>query len=373
VYFRGAVVNDGRPPFGEFHLLVRTMAKHGDIGPFVSEVTLAKCLAEWLQAELQSRSATTFGDSLLGFMNSMVAEYAIIFALAGTFVDGELHLGRVRIHRVSNDERSRWLAGWRDENEANASLARFTELALSQDFHKRPAAFVEVKAEPVRAYLAAVEAVEEALAVLRMASPFLTDPRDRDYCAILGFEHPDLTRYTLLKPNGEFGARSVQLEPGPRWMASQAMLSRAPVSTLVGLLGKVRSEFEELVMAAVSLFSQSSLEAQSGRRLLTAVGALESLFLRNSTEPIQDNLATRMAYVVTDDVDERVRIVEVVKRAYSLRSRVVHHGASLEDLETMGEFLFYAARSVFAVVACHGQYETKDAYLAHIDRRRLAG
>jgi hypothetical protein len=47
-------------------------------------------------------------------------------------------------------------------------------------------------------------------------------------------------------------------------------------------------------------------------------------------------------FLVGENLEERKKIVESTKKTYGLRSRFVHHGSPIEDLNTLDEFLFYA-------------------------------
>ena len=57
---------------------------------------------------------------------------------------------------------------------------------------------------------------------------------------------------------------------------------------------------------------------------------LESILLRDSSEPILQNLSERLAMFAYDTVQERAVALKDIKEAYALRSRFVHHGAKID-------------------------------------------
>ena len=64
---------------------------------------------------------------------------------------------------------------------------------------------------------------------------------------------------------------------------------------------------------------------------LQIIGALEMILLRNDTEPIQQNIGERMAFVVGRNVNERKAIINNFRRIYSVRSKFLHHGVGSEE------------------------------------------
>jgi hypothetical protein len=76
--------------------------------------------------------------------------------------------------------------------------------------------------------------------------------------------------------------------------------------------------------------------------------ALESVFLKDSSGPIQDNISLRMAYM--QDVSVRKRMIADVKEVYKVRSSFVHHGTrvSLDQYELLKRFQRHALLSLMA-------------------------
>lgn len=54
-------------------------------------------------------------------------------------------------------------------------------------------------------------------------------------------------------------------------------------------------------------------------RIVYILTALESLFLKDGSEPIQQNLAERLAVSTTDNANERMDIIRNTKAVYKLR------------------------------------------------------
>ena len=100
---------------------------------------------------------------------------------------------------------------------------------------------------------------------------------------------------------------------------------------------------------------------------------LESILLKNSSEAILHNLSDRLAMFGYDTVDERTAASKDVKKAYSLRSRFVHHGVDIEDGEIVTKFARHGLRLFSRIAKDVARFSSKVELLDHIDRMKLSG
>jgi hypothetical protein len=141
------------------------------------------------------------------------------------------------------------------------------------------------------------------------------------------------------------------------------------------LYGPGRSEWSDEVKTAIYLYSQSALQTNPAEKLLTILIPLESLLLKNRSEPITDNIAHRLAFTIGEDLDERRHIVQVTRAAYELRSAFVHHLRPIErdeDLETVRRFMEFAWLFFLTLGASANIYPDKAAFLNLLDDRKLS-
>lgn len=86
--------------------------------------------------------------------------------------------------------------------------------------------------------------------------------------------------------------------------------------------------------------------------------ALEGLLLKNASEPIQQNIADRMAFFATTDPNARGRIIASVKDAYHLRSQFLHHAKLSPDIEVLTRFARNSWQFVLVVISKMSDYQT---------------
>jgi hypothetical protein len=164
----------------------------------------------------------------------------------------------------------------------------------------------------------------------------------------------------------------------PEYLNNQAIddLYLAGLSILDNLLRlrSKRNPFQDKLLAALILYSRSAISKDIADKLVYILVALESIFLRNSFEPIQQNLGERIAFLIGDSIEKRKRIIKVTRETYSLRSGFVHHGRSIndDDLETMREFMQYAWHAIVSLIHQSNSVSTVDALRDMLDDRKLS-
>ncbi|QOX80701.1 hypothetical protein FY034_11325 [Trichlorobacter lovleyi] len=123
---------------------------------------------------------------------------------------------------------------------------------------------------------------------------------------------------------------------------------------------------------AFFIFARCATSKDPADKLVYILVALESLFLRNNTEPIQQNLAERMAFLIENNIESRRKVIRDVRNAYSIRSSFVHHGASIDDFDALEKFMWHAWRAITVIISATKSIKTKEELLDHLDERKLA-
>ena len=111
-----------------------------------------------------------------------------------------------------------------------------------------------------------------------------------------------------------------------------------------------RTDLEEALLTGMVTFGRAALTPDLRERMIWYCAGLESILLKNSSEVILHNLSDRLAMFGYDTVDERTAASKDVKKAYSLRSRFVHHGVEIEDGEIVTQFARHGLR-IFSRIA----------------------
>src|SRR5215213_6649159 len=105
---------------------------------------------------------------------------------------------------------------------------------------------------------------------------------------------------------------------------------------------------------------------------MCAMSAAEHLLLRDASEPVQGNVADRMAFLIGSGRTERQKIVSSFKRSYQLRSKYVHHLNDVEDEEALEDFFVFMWRMLFSAVAGMHRFGDHSTFLDEIDKVKFS-
>lgn len=107
-------------------------------------------------------------------------------------------------------------------------------------------------------------------------------------------------------------------------------------------------------------------------KLVYILVALETLLLKDPNEPIMQNISERMAFVVRDTVEERKSVVRLVKEIYSLRSKFIHHGQSIDNMERLEKFMAEASWFFVKISMDINAYITKEAFMEKLEEMKFS-
>ena len=138
------------------------------------------------------------------------------------------------------------------------------------------------------------------------------------------------------------------------------------------LLKDKNTPYEIKLIEALTIYSRVSISPRLSDKLVYALVALESIFLRKS-EPIQQNLGERIAFLIGEKRDDRIAIVKLIKEIYGIRSRVIHHGKDVPSTQSVIDDFFKVSVSAFnGLINNVKLYTSTDALLSELDRRKMS-
>lgn len=136
---------------------------------------------------------------------------------------------------------------------------------------------------------------------------------------------------------------------------------------------KKLSEFGKIVRSALLAFSRALTFPDLSDRVLFALSSVEGLFLKNSSEPIQQNIGDRMAFLIEKDPARRRDIVENLKAIYKVRSEYIHHRMSAQETKVLDIAFLNIRVALSASVAGIGKFKTKADFIEAIESVKYGG
>jgi len=339
-------------------------------------------ILDWMKNKCEDADIPELSDFLIERCEEEVKKHEFWFPVSQLSIESDLPFGNVVFKSISKDMLDRLEEDLqknkegRDEEYA-AQLDHSIE-RKRHDLQGLAAATITVNAEPKRAREVALRESERAinaLGIFHIAAT--TMPEVTSYCAVLGKENIEEINGIKVE-NGRIRGEYQQGTEMPilNWHLSNEEISELKklgfdnVSDLLTL--ERRTAFQEALLDALLLYSRSTREKDLAGRLVYMLVAIESMLVRNENEPIQQNVGERVAFLIAEGLEERQAKIRNLKAAYALRSKFVHHGRTIDDVETVRVFMLDAWSLFLELAKASYQYETMEQLFDHLDVMKLS-
>lgn len=307
----------------------------------VSELFLRRQLIEWIERRHRREIAEPLSTFLPAQVTAAVVPRTVLIPIANLCLEADLPFGLVEFKVITaalmDDWHGVFKAGPLGEH---ADFEGWFE-RLRKTTQGLAAVSMTVESDEYYALQECLEKAEQAVALLRIIHPVNTSPNTILYVRPLGSE--SLESYSAYCYEGDAfrGHRIDTRWPFPTFFEfprseHQTHLLR----NLIALFSaRERTDYQQRLFDALLIYSRNNISKEPSEKLVFCLVAVESMLLRNASEPVQDNIGERMAYLVGDSPADRMEIERLVKRVYELRSQFVHHGQRPKDMDTLARFM----------------------------------
>lgn len=117
----------------------------------------------------------------------------------------------------------------------------------------------------------------------------------------------------------------------------------------------------------MSLFARSVTSEGFQDRVVYTLVSIETLLLRDQTEPIQSSVGLRLAFLTESDAKERREVRELISKAYKIRSQYIHHGKRTEDWELLSNLQCSVWTGIREALLLAHEHKTQKDFLDYID------
>ena len=290
-------------------------------------------------------------------------------------------VGNVVFADLTQDELNSWIA---KEKLLFPDRAEFVDGLIGKlaiRFRGKAVARYAAVAETEHAYALATEEAQLSLAVLRLVSIGAEMPERATPFALVGEEIvPQYNRIAI--GVDEF---SLNYSRGVLYLHDQSTVisqqNRATVWPRIAhwselLQRGAKTDFERAALRSLLLYSRATRHRNLSEKLLHVFAALESLLLRNESEPIAVMMGDRLAFAVGTNLTQRRDIARSVRDVYSVRSKFVHHGIEeppdSDQLARLEAFLATVGQLFFELGGFLKSVSTKADFLDALDARKYS-
>ena len=333
-------------------------------------------LKKWIRNRYEKKEEKDFISFLESNLDSSIEKYQVWVPIPYTLIENDFSMGNVKIRTISKSIIDSWIKI--DANKIDIDTLPKIEkykTKIQQEYQGYAAAVYECKAEPIRAQEIAIDYISDALSMLRLFSPsnFSTRLVSGVYEYGKGLiETKNLFLFDSV--NLGFSQTEKLLDNGMRWTIPSYIITNSTMSEFnEALLIKDKNEFQKKVYEALKIYSKHTLRRNPFDKLLYILIALESVLLRNETEPVQQNLAERIAFAIAKTIEERRKIVKTIKKIYSIRSKFVHHGdQTIKEREELDNFLNIAWCMFVFLTQNINSFKTKDEFITALENLKFS-
>ena len=360
------------PGYAKLEALALSMARVRPFKLTASLEFLRTQIFEWVKERHRGQGSAACVDYLLRGLESAAAEHRLLFPVSDLHVQSPLTLGSVTVstfpERIFEELESK-----RVDGPSAGTHAEFCR-SMRRDFQGLAVAEVSVFGEPIRAREIAAERVDLAVGVLRFFTPPGVTPR----LARWGYAPRRTSRVFVTDSIGKFLSTSGAIidRPGTMVLSDNLrnILLGVGLSEVCGILARAsRTDFEETLLAGMVTFGRAALTPDLREKMIWYCAGLESILLRDSSEPILHNLSERLAVFAYDTLEERTVALKEIREAYSLRSRFVHHGAEIEQVEVVTRFAHHGLQVFCRIAKNIHRFSRKVEFVEYVDRMKLSG
>lgn len=357
--------------------LVESISKQSDLSSKVSQETIKNTIFDWIKKRcigVMNQDLTTF---IIDQASAKISVKEIWLPIRFLQIEETFIVGRISFKTISKKMIENLLAQCiEDRPEKETEFKEMFEKHIRK-FQGYAAATLLIEAESNRADEICLEETRKAVSLLRIFHPASFHPKVTSSYNIWGSELNDRASILLLEEGKFFYLNDRPL--GKSRSIERIDKETIKVSMEAGLkilsdllVSKTLSQFQKIVLDALFIYARSATAKDPADKLVYILVALESLFLRNNTEPIQQNLAERIAFLIEGTIESRRKLIRDVREVYTIRSSFVHHGATIDDFDTLSRFMLHAWRAITAIISATVTISTKDEFIDQLDNRKLA-
>lgn len=362
--------------YRSLRLLAEEIYKRTEVNSCLSFSGVESVLFQWVIARHSGKTSDAMMAYCLPILEATIIKLFVWVPIFGIATEFSFDLGRTKVYQMQKQFFDTWEASF----VVNPSLDRANYQPRIDGFRRRfqgwAACTMQIEAEPKRAYEIAMEEAENALALLRVCLPTNLHPSVPSFCRPVGKE--GIEKGLVISIHGNLPPMwsedtSSSFRP---WTLNKALMDTI-ISSGLGELHRLylsdnKSEFQRELLKSVMTYSRSSLKAEASDRLIYIFTALDSFLLQNQSENIQQNIAERIAFTISDDASERQKIKKNVIAAYGMRSQAVHHNQGIENREILIEFLRNVFRFYILMVSRNRNYKTRQDFFNDVDLKKFS-
>lgn len=368
----------GGDDYAAYEALIKKILEVPILKHKLSREFVAEVVSDWCLERLKSKEIGSFSEELLRKVRLAVSDRQLWIPVAYMQTQHAFEFGPVRIVTIPRaffDEQER--SQLTDDNPHKDDAKKYFAMLRSK-LQGHAAVAMSIRAETRYARTKALQTAQDAVSLLRFFHPAAFDPDLLCATSVSGFEFVPKSSSLEITGVNEFRySSSIGHVPARDWRISNEVLEAISDSNFkaVGNLiyGVGCSPFEMIVRNSIMTYTRGMTFPEKSDRLIYTLSALESVFLKDTSEPISQSLADRLSFVAYENIDDRIKTVSNCKKIYAARSQYVHHQAAMSlSAAELKDFFLAAWSALNSVIHQMHKFKRKEDFISAVDRMKYS-
>ena len=367
--------------YEEFNYAALKIYKNKCISQKVGFEYLKEKLFDWIEGNVVGSITNEFFTFFTLQAEKDIKDYEIIIPIPFTTTNKEFVLGRIKYTNITERVIEDWFTNANihsgNESSPDNKINAF-KIRIKKDIQGYIAGVYTCNAEQTRAKELAYAELSNSLSCLRLLSPanfnynFICMAQEYGECLI-----KKSTYISVDCKTSAFNYNSAILQNNFMWNINEDVIDIISKGVFQKahelLLIDSHNDFQAKLLNAIIIYSKNTISTEIYDKILYILVALESMLLKNDSEPIQQNIGMRLAYLIANTLDSRKDVIKTVKDIYAIRSKYIHHGiVDFKDEKLMLKFMNYAMSGFAIMIDSIKTFNSKDEFVAYLDDLTLS-
>jgi hypothetical protein len=360
--------------------IAENILKLKDFSSQVSKSFLTNIIFNWIIDKYYNKTSLAITDCIINACNKVVKQHEIWIPISSVSIEEVFNIGSVTLIPITKNIIDNWYETTKSGKPPDMSEEQFKK---QFDDKFRPvqgymAASISVFAEKNKAIDIATKEVEVAIGMLRVLSGANFSPYSISHCKPFGMDKFEtLICWGIESLKMVWSTESgIESKRDIRWIIDKKMISflkESGLNKINSVLSQPKmTEFQEKAIESLLIYSRSSLMTEISDKLIYMLVSLENILLKNDNEAITQNIGERMAFFIKEDDEARKEVIENVRKIYRLRSGFIHHGETIDDIQTMKVFMFNTFTFYLHIIQFLDKFNTKEQFIDVIEKVKLS-
>jgi hypothetical protein len=359
--------------YQKIKLLAETIARITQLNGLVSEEFIFDEIFDWLCQTSEGTRSDSISQFILSRCIDEIKDHTIYVPLCRVHSSKGFKIGDVEFKTITKKFLDDWFSNKPSDNPVMAERVAQLEHQTRAKYQGHIAACIEIRAEGKKASQLALSKTLMASALLRIISPANWTSKIKSYALPIGMENTEVWHSFTLVGYQKIITSDTYSKGPYEWVLDEPIEKMGNIlESLSQLYSGQKTEFQRVLFDAILIYSRNSTTTDPADKLVFVLVSLESILLKDANEPIQSNLGERMAFLIGQSLDDRKKIVDIAKKTYAIRSRFIHHGQGIEELNTLDQFLFFAWLTFVRLIEIKDNIQTRHELIVRLDEMKLS-